>query len=109
MRHRFDDVFCHFLRITEQHHRPWLVEQRVVDAGITRTERALDDISASQDKFKKKGPLTSEDIFGADEIIEDAQVIATTVDALPPHFEDMANRNSEAFQKQIAKQQIKSL
>ena len=75
----------------------------------TETERALDDISASQDKFRKKGPLTSEDIFGADEIIEDAQVIATTVDALPPHFEDMANRNSEAFQKQIAQQRVAAL
>jgi len=70
----------------------------------TETERALDDISASQDKFKKKGPLTSEDIFGADEIAQDAQVVATTIDALPPKFEAMADRSSEAFQKQKAAQ-----
>jgi hypothetical protein len=70
----------------------------------TETQRALDDISASQQKFKQAGPLTSEDIFGADEIAQDAQVIATTVDALPPHFEAMADRSSEAFQKQKAAQ-----
>ena len=70
----------------------------------TETERALDDISASQDKFKKKGPLTSEDIFGADEIAQDAQVVTTTIDALPPKFEAMADRSSEAFQKQKAAQ-----
>jgi hypothetical protein len=70
----------------------------------TETQRALDDITASQDKFKKKGPLTSEDIFGADEIAQDAQVIATTIDALPPKFEAMADRSSEAFQKQKAAQ-----
>lgn len=75
----------------------------------TETERALDDISASQDKFKKKGPLTSEDIFGADEIAQDAQVVATTIDALPPKFEAMADRSSEAFQKQIAQQRVAAL
>ena len=68
----------------------------------TETQQILDDISASQDKFKAKGPLTSKDIFGADEVAQDAQFIATTVDALPPHFEEMANRNSAAFQKQRA-------
>jgi len=70
----------------------------------TETQRALDDISASQQKFKQAGPLTSEDIFGADEIAQDAQVIATTIDALPPKFEAMADRSSEAFQKQKAAQ-----
>ena len=70
----------------------------------TETERALDDISAAQQKFKQAGPLTSEDIFGADEIAQDAQVIATTIDALPPKFEAMADRSSEAFQKQKAAQ-----
>ena len=80
-----------------------------MEEAKTESQRILDDISASQDKFKQKGPLTSEDIFGADEIAQDAQVIATTVDALPPHFEDMANRNSEAFQKQIAKQREAAL
>ena len=70
----------------------------------TETERALDDITASQQKFKQAGPLTSEDIFGADEIAQDAQVIATTIDALPPKFEAMADRSSEAFQKQKAAQ-----
>lgn len=66
----------------------------------TETERALDDIAASQQKFKQTGPLTSEDIFGADEIAQDAQVVATTIDALPPKFEAMADRSSAAFQKQ---------
>jgi hypothetical protein len=70
----------------------------------TETQRALDDISASQQKFKQAGPLTSEDIFGADEIAQDAQVVATTIDALPPKFEAMADRSSEAFQKQKAAQ-----
>jgi hypothetical protein len=70
----------------------------------TETQRALDDISASQQKFKQAGPLTSEDIFGADEIARDAQVVATTIDALPPKFEAMADRSSEAFQKQKAAQ-----
>jgi len=70
----------------------------------TETQRALDDISASQEKFKQAGPLTSEDIFGADEIAQDAQVVATTIDALPPKFEAMADRSSEAFQKQKAAQ-----
>jgi hypothetical protein len=70
----------------------------------TETQRVLDDISASQQKFKQAGPLTSEDIFGADEIAQDAQVIATTIDALPPKFEAMADRSSEAFQKQKAAQ-----
>ena len=70
----------------------------------TETQRALDDITASQQKFKQAGPLTSEDIFGADEIAQDAQVIATTIDALPPKFEAMADRSSEAFQKQKAAQ-----
>ena len=70
----------------------------------TETQRALDDISASQQKFKQAGPLTSEDIFGADEIAQDAQVIATTIEALPPKFEAMADRSSEAFQKQKAAQ-----
>jgi hypothetical protein len=70
----------------------------------TETQRALDDITASQQKFKQAGPLTSEDIFGADEIAQDAQVVATTIDALPPKFEAMADRSSEAFQKQKAAQ-----
>lgn len=70
----------------------------------TETERALDDIAASQQKFKQNGPLTSEDIFGADEIAQDAEVVATTIDALPPKFEAMADRSSAAFQKQKAAQ-----
>jgi hypothetical protein len=73
-----------------------------MEEAKTESQKILDDISASQDKFKKKGPLTSEDIFGAEEVAKDAQIIATTVDALPPHFEEMADRNSAAFQKHRA-------
>lgn len=74
-----------------------------LEEAKTESQRILDYIAAEQDKFKKKGPLTSADIFGADEIVQDVQIIATTVDALPPHFEDMANRNSAAFQQHQAK------
>jgi chromosome segregation ATPase len=70
----------------------------------TESQLILDDITASQEKFKKKKPLTSEDIFGADEIAQDAQIVRTEIGTLPPAYEEMANRNSEAFKKQAAAQ-----
>ena len=70
----------------------------------TESQLILDDIAASQEKFKKKKPLTSEDIFGADEIAQDAQIVRTEIGTLPPAYEEMANRNSEAFKKQAAAQ-----
>ena len=68
----------------------------------TEQDAILEDIQASQDKFKKKGPLTSEDIFGADEVAQDVQVITTEIGKLPPAYEEMANRGSEAFRKHKA-------
>src|SRR6266850_8355069 len=38
---RLDDVFDHFLRVAEHHHRLVLVEQRIVQAGIARRHAPL--------------------------------------------------------------------
>src|SRR3954465_12572120 len=40
---RLDDALRHLLGVAEQHHRVVTIEQRVVDAGIARGERALDE------------------------------------------------------------------
>lgn len=72
-------------------------------------ERILDDITASQEKFKKKGPLTSEDIFGADEVAKDVQVVTTEIGKLPPAYEEMANRSSEAFRKHQAEMKVSAM
>lgn len=72
-------------------------------------EQILDDISASQEKFKKKGPLTSEDIFGADEVAKDVQVVTTEIGKLPPAYEEMANRSSEAFRKHQAEMKVSAM
>lgn len=72
-------------------------------------EQILDDITASQEKFKKKGPLTSEDIFGADEVAKDVQVVTTEIGKLPPAYEEMANRSSEAFRKHQAEMKVSAM
>ena len=41
--HRADDLLGHLLGVAEQHHGVVLVEQRVVDAGVARRHRALDE------------------------------------------------------------------
>src|SRR3954453_16756289 len=38
-----DDVLGHFLCVAEQHHGVVAVEQRIVDAGIARSQRTLDE------------------------------------------------------------------
>lgn len=68
----------------------------------TQTEQIFDDITASQEKFKKKGPLLQEGDFVDGSFIEDVQVVQTTIDALPPQIEQMADRSSTAFYKQWA-------
>ena len=40
---RLDDIFAHLLGVAEQHHRVVAVEQLVVDAGVARGHRALDE------------------------------------------------------------------
>src|SRR6516164_599428 len=40
---RLDDLLAHFLGVAEQHHRIVAVEQLVLDAGITRGHRSLDE------------------------------------------------------------------
>lgn len=72
-------------------------------------EQILDDITASQEKFKKKGPLTSEDIFGADEVAKDVQVVTTEIGKLPPAYEEMANRSSDAFRKHQADMKVSAM
>lgn len=72
-------------------------------------EQILDDITASQEKFKKKGPLTSEDIFGADEVAKDVQIVTTEIGKLPPAYEEMANRSSEAFRKHQAEMKVSAM
>ncbi len=72
-------------------------------------EQILDDITASQEKFKKKEPLTSEDIFGADEVAKDVQVVTTEIGKLPPAYEEMANRSSEAFRKHQAEMKVSAM
>lgn len=32
---RLDDIFRHFLGVAQQHHRAILIEQRIVDTGIS--------------------------------------------------------------------------
>lgn len=68
----------------------------------TETEQIFDDITASQEKFKKKGPLLQEGDFIDGSFIEDVQVVQTTVDQLPAQIEQMADRSSSAFYKQWA-------
>lgn len=68
----------------------------------TQAQQIFDDITASQEKFKKKGPLLQEGDFIDGSFIEDVQVVQTTVDALPPQIEQMADRSSAAFYKQWA-------
>lgn len=75
-----------------------------MEEAKTEQERILDDITKSQEKFEKKGPLTSEDIFGADEVAQDVQVITTEIGKIPPAYEEMANRSSEAFRMHQAEQ-----
>src|SRR4051795_1209153 len=41
--HRLDDVLGDLLGVAEQHHGVVAIEQRIVDAGIARSERALDE------------------------------------------------------------------
>src|ERR1019366_8696483 len=41
--HRLDDTLGHFLGVAEQHPGVVAVEQRVVDAGVARCQRALDE------------------------------------------------------------------
>src|SRR6185295_14715137 len=41
--HPFDDILGHLLGVAEQHHGVVAVEQRVVDARVTRSQRALDE------------------------------------------------------------------
>jgi len=72
-------------------------------------KQILDDITASQEKFKKKGPLTSEDIFGADEVAKDVQVVTTEIGKLPPAYEEMANRSSDAFRKHQADMKVSAM
>ena len=80
-----------------------------MEEAKTEQERILDDITASQEKFKKKGPLTSEDIFGADEVAQDVQVITTEIGKIPPAYEEMANRSSEAFRMHQAEQRASAI
>jgi chromosome segregation ATPase len=80
-----------------------------MEEAKTEQERILDDITASQEKFKKKGPLTSEDIFGADEVAQDVQVITTEIGKIPPAYEEMANRSSEAFRMHQAQQMASAI
>jgi chromosome segregation ATPase len=80
-----------------------------MEEAKTEQERILDDITKSQEKFKKKGPLTSEDIFGADEVAQDVQVITTEIGKIPPAYEEMANRSSEAFRMHQAEQRASAI
>ena len=41
--HRADDLLGHLLGVAEQHHGVVVVEQAVLDAGIARGGRALDE------------------------------------------------------------------
>jgi chromosome segregation ATPase len=80
-----------------------------MEEAKTEQERILDDITKSQEKFEKKGPLTSEDIFGADEVAQDVQVITTEIGKIPPAYEEMANRSSEAFRMHQAEQRASAI
>lgn len=80
-----------------------------MEEAKTEQERILDDITKSQEKFEKKGPLTSEDIFGADEVAQDVQVITTEIGKIPPAYEEMANRSSEAFRMHQAEQRVSAI
>jgi chromosome segregation ATPase len=80
-----------------------------MEEAKTEQERILDDITKSQEKFEKKGPLTSEDIFGADEVAQDVQVITTEIGKIPPAYEEMANRSSEAFRMHQAQQMASAI
>lgn len=70
----------------------------------TEIERTLDDIQASQDKFKSKGAIIKESDLVEPPFFEQANNVATVVDKLPAHIEAMADRNSEAFLKNAASQ-----
>jgi chromosome segregation ATPase len=80
-----------------------------MEEAKTEQERILDDITKSQEKFEKKGPLTSKDIFGADEVAQDVQVITTEIGKIPPAYEEMANRSSEAFRMHQAEQRASAI
>jgi chromosome segregation ATPase len=68
----------------------------------SETQQIFDDITASQEKFKKKGPLLQEGDFVDGGFVEDVQFVQTTIDQLPPAIEQMADRSSTAFYKQWA-------
>lgn len=68
----------------------------------SETQQIFDDITASQEKFKKKGPLLQEGDFVDGGFVEDVQFVQTTIDQLPPAIEQMADRSSAAFYKQWA-------
>lgn len=68
----------------------------------TPAQLALEDIQASQAKFEDKPPITAADLFDADDITTEVEVIKTSIGTLSPEMLAMADTSSQAFRKHKA-------
>jgi hypothetical protein len=63
---------------------------------------AIEDIEASQSKFKETPPILASDLFATDEITAEVEVIKTSIGTLSPEMQAMADTSSQAFRKHKA-------
>jgi len=63
---------------------------------------ALEDIEASKAKFEETPPITAADLFAADDITTEVEVIKTSIGTLSPEMQAMADTSSQAFRKHKA-------
>jgi hypothetical protein len=63
---------------------------------------AIEDIEASQNKFKETPPILASDLFATDEITAEVEVIKTSIGTLSPEMQAMADTSSQAFRKHKA-------
>lgn len=68
----------------------------------TPAQLALEDIQASQAKFEETPPITAADLFDADDITTEVEVIKTSIGTLSPEMLAMADTSSQAFRKHKA-------
>jgi len=63
---------------------------------------ALEDIEASKATFEETPPITAADLFAADDITTEVEVIKTSIGTLSPEMQAMADTSSQAFRKHKA-------